>query len=169
MEDKLQQEVLDTIDYIKNVHQTNNGDPMEVFRNGNCGNIYTFLSKEFPEKAIPCGIYRFRELLHIITKIEDKYYDISGEVTLEKYIKYLLETNEAYSSNPSHYVIEEISIEKVESLSNNYKAITGMRNSDKKTARKIIPSPEDGNMVKIQEALDLRRKNRTRENNEKCR
>jgi len=158
MSDNLHQGVIETIEFIKKVHSLNNGNPMDVFRNGNCGNVYTFLKQEFSEQAESYGVCEFGGLLHIVTKIDEKYYDISGEVTLENYIKYLLESEyNEFSRCISDYSIRPVSEEEVENFSNNYKAVVSMKNFDRKTAVKTTPSPEDDNMRKIKEALELRK------------
>lgn len=68
-------------------------DAEEVFLNGNCGNLYKIFVSAFPKYTIPFLIVHKDEPMHIVTKIEDKFYDITGETSLEKYVKYLNENN----------------------------------------------------------------------------
>jgi len=47
----------------------------EIFTNGNCGNLALLLTKVFGGK-----IYSIKDRYHIIAKIDNEYYDITGRL-----------------------------------------------------------------------------------------
>lgn len=90
--EKLNSEVLKLIEFIKTEIKRIDPDlePVDIFLNGNCGDLASILSEEFPDLAQPYVIrYKKRDPYHIVTKIGDKFYDITGETDISKYNKYL--------------------------------------------------------------------------------
>lgn len=55
-------------------------DSVKVYTQGSCYEFYLILKQVFPE-AIP-----YYDENHFITRIGDKYYDITGEVEKERHI-----------------------------------------------------------------------------------
>jgi len=160
-QDKLHKEVMDTIEFIKQAYKKHGGyeDPIEVFREGNCGNFCTFLLEEFGENAIPYAIYKDQEVDHIITKIGSKYYDVGGEVTAKSYVTYLLGRGSSdldYNAGDlNRYNVGQVEPEEILEHTDNYKApIVRINNGEPKK----IPSSELERMKKIKEDLEKRRK-----------
>lgn len=93
--EKLNQRVLSLIECIKEAIRRIDPklDPVDVFVNGNCGNLATMLSEKFPNLAKPYIIYYEKYPYHVVTKIGEKFYDITGETDIKKYNKYLNEHN----------------------------------------------------------------------------
>ena len=93
--EKLNQRVLELIEFIKAETKRIDSklDPVDVFVNGNCGNLATMLSEKFPNLAKPYIIYYEKYPYHVVTKIGEKFYDITGETDIKKYNKYLNEHN----------------------------------------------------------------------------
>lgn len=84
-------EVLKFINAIKNKMSQMNLNAEEVFLNGNCGNLYALLVKEFSSRhsVIPNLITFEGKPAHLVSEIEGKLYDIMGETSLNKYIDYV--------------------------------------------------------------------------------
>jgi hypothetical protein len=59
------------------ITEINNSNPImkDIFLNGSCFNFYHILKVVFNDAEPYCNID------HVITKINDKYYDITGEIT----------------------------------------------------------------------------------------
>lgn len=72
-----------------------------VYTGGSCYHFYLILKKVFPN-AEP-----FYDLDHVITKIDDKYYDITGEVRRD-------ETSTRYERLPSYTLKAPFNIYKLE-------------------------------------------------------
>ena len=90
--DELHKQVLAAIEYIKLMYRVVSGeqDPekalkrvLRVFRQGNCGNFFSFLREEFGEEAKPYIVRMWYDdgaiRSHMIVKVGDRYYDIGGE------------------------------------------------------------------------------------------
>ena len=92
---KLNKKVLELIEFIKAETKRIDSklDPVDVFVNGNCGNLATMLSEKFPNLAKPYIIYYEKYPYHVVTKIGEKFYDITGETDIKKYNEYLNEHN----------------------------------------------------------------------------
>lgn len=71
-------EILNFISIIRDSHP----DMVNIFTLGSCWDFYLILKDRFPS-SIP-----YYEIGHIITKIEDRFYDITGEI-IESENKYL--------------------------------------------------------------------------------
>ena len=84
-----------------------NIDAHTVFYNGDCGNLYELLKAAFPNEAKPYIIYVNGEPYHVVTRIGEKYYDITGEITLEEYKTYMKEKN-GYSEEEHTYEIRPV-------------------------------------------------------------
>lgn len=161
-EKKLHEEVIATIEFIKQSYKNSGGyeDPIEVFKWGNCGNLCTFLMEEFPDKSIPCGIYKDEKVQHIVTKIGERYYDIDGEVTPKSYVSYLMNARtkdygmDYISTNVDRYSIRQVEQEEIEKNTDNFDAPIIMVNGVQVGKR---PSSELGRMKKIKEDLQKRR------------
>lgn len=67
--------ILELITEINN----SNAVMRDIFLHGSCFNFYHILKVVFDESKA----YYSQEIGHVITKIGDKYYDITGEVTFE--------------------------------------------------------------------------------------
>lgn len=85
----IENEVLELIDFIKEKMKEMNLDAQDVFLNGNCGNLYKILVSKFSKYTEPYVIKENNYPLHIVTKIQGKFYDITGETSLEKYLEYV--------------------------------------------------------------------------------
>ena len=93
--EKLNQKVLELIEFIRNETKRIDPklDPVNVFLNGNCGNLANMLMEKFPSLAQPYVIYYEKYPYHVVTKIGEKFYDITGETDIKKYNEYLNEHN----------------------------------------------------------------------------
>lgn len=78
-----QRQILNLIAEIRNSHSKME----EIFLNGSCLNFHMILRSVYPESE------PYFNINHIITKIDDKFYDITGIVNPEGYIPY----NDYYS------------------------------------------------------------------------
>lgn len=158
----IHRDVIDAIDFVKQTYKIySEEEPIEVFNRGNCGNLYSLLKMQFGDEVKPFGVYEYNQLIHVVSKIGEKYYDITGETTLEQYFRYLMEVKMResvhFSSDIESYCIKEVTEEQVKEKSNNYKAKVSMKNFDKSTAVRT-PSPEDSVMEKIEEIMKIRAK-----------
>lgn len=119
--EKLNQKVLDLIEFIKGETKRIDPklDPVDVFVNGNCGNLSTMLSEKFPNLAKPYIIYYEKYPYHVVTKIGEKFYDITGETDIKKYNKYLNEHNRR-PFKEKEFEMKEASYYDVEKQSNKY-------------------------------------------------
>ena len=68
-------------DNVLNFINTFNGRDKYYYTNGGCYGFFKKLKKEFPEAE---GYYDSK---HVITKIEDKFFDVTGEI--EKSLKHI--------------------------------------------------------------------------------
>ena len=83
----------------------------EVFLNGNCGNLYSIFASYFKKEAVvPYEILYKGYPHHIVTKIGDDYYDITGKTSLDKYIEYVKENNTYPNFRKEDFEIKEIGI-----------------------------------------------------------
>lgn len=83
MEDK----VLNVINAINKIESRyNKRDAKEVYLRGNCGAYYLMLSHIF-EEAIPCAVFADNEAIHVLTKIDNNYYDAKGKRDADCVIK----------------------------------------------------------------------------------
>ena len=91
----IENEVLKFINTVKKKMHQMNLNPEKVFLNGNCGNLYSLLEKEFSPRhvVIPNLISWEDEPMHLVSEIDGKLYDIMGETNLKKYIEYVREHN----------------------------------------------------------------------------
>ena len=64
------QKILKFIDVIRDSHS----EMINIYTKGSCFNFYLILKEMFPEAKA------YYTVDHVITKIDDKYYDITGEV-----------------------------------------------------------------------------------------
>jgi len=67
---------------LKLIEEISNSNPImyDIFLRGSCCNLYFILKTVFPKAKA------YFNIEHIITKIDGKYYDITGEVSSEGYI-----------------------------------------------------------------------------------
>lgn len=88
------------------IEEISNSNPImeDIFLNGRCFNLYRILAVVFPEALA------YYDLNHIITKIDDRYYDITGEVKditgyhhLDSYWGYPTEDYKKEDINESKY------------------------------------------------------------------
>lgn len=71
--------ILNTISFIRESHS----EMVNIFSKGSCLNFFCILHSIYPEAEC------YFNIDHIISKIDDKYYDITGEVkNVEKYQKF---------------------------------------------------------------------------------
>lgn len=113
MEKNLEQEVIELINFIKKEMREMNLDATDVFLNGNCGNLYQILAKEFGPIAKPYLIKYDGKQSHMLIKIQDIFYDITGKTTLEEYIEYVKTHNRGVSFNNSDFKIEELQLDSI--------------------------------------------------------
>lgn len=115
--------VIELIEEIKRKMKEMRLDAEKVFLNGNCGNMYTILANYFSNKAvvpyiISCDGYPY----HIVTQIDEEFYDITGKTSLDKYVDYIKSHNKGFEK--SEFTINKIDIaerkEKVNKMSNMY-------------------------------------------------
>lgn len=96
---------------IKNKMAEMNLDAENVFLNGNCGNLYTIFANFFTKEAVvPYEIIYEDIPYHIISKIGDNFYDITGKTSLKDYIQCLKERNPGMNFTESNFQIREIGI-----------------------------------------------------------
>lgn len=77
------QKILNTISFIRESHS----EMVNIFSRGSCLNFFCILHSIYPE-AIP-----YFNISHVISKIDDRYYDITGEVKNVEKQDYRLYTN----------------------------------------------------------------------------
>lgn len=68
--------ILNIISILRNSHP----DQEKIFTEGSCIYLFLLLRQIYPEAIA------YSNCNHIITKIDDKYYDITGTVTGENYL-----------------------------------------------------------------------------------
>lgn len=68
---KLHFEVLEFIKIVRRAHPA----MPQIYQSGSCWQFYELLNNRFPGECDP-----YYEVGHIITKIGDRFYDITGEV-----------------------------------------------------------------------------------------
>ncbi len=108
--DDVNVEVVKLIEFIKKKMKEMNLNAEEVFLNGNCGDLYKIFVSKFPKYTTPFLITYNEIPYHIITKIQDRFYDITGETNLEKYIKYVKENNATMHFNEEEFKMEQLSV-----------------------------------------------------------
>ena len=91
--EKIYEDVEDLLRFIKEEMDKMGIDAEEAFLNGDCGNLYKIFVSKFPKLTTPFLIRYKDEPMHIITRIGEKFYDITGETSLEKYAKRIREIN----------------------------------------------------------------------------
>lgn len=110
--DEIYKQVEQLLEFIKSEMKKMDLDAEDVFLNGNCGNLYRILVEKFPKYTTPFLIMYKEDPYHIVTKIGDRLYDITGETNLDKYVDIFI------STNPDKYIkykkedfrIEQISL-----------------------------------------------------------
>lgn len=132
-------EVLSLINRIIEEMKKMRFDAEKVFLNGDCGNLYTILARKFPNMATPYLVYYQNEPYHILTKINEKFYDITGETTLEKYINYVKEHN-YYRHGEDDFRIEKLpkDTEYISKMSNQYEVDENYEESIADSAIKLL-------------------------------
>lgn len=107
----LEKEVLELIEFVKEKMKEMGYDATQVFLNGNCGNLYEIFCKKFSKYSIPFIITYKGEPYHIVTKIGEHMYDITGKTDLNSYIDYIRANNSDYRNAPdSDFQIEQVSV-----------------------------------------------------------
>ena len=91
--EKIYKEVEELLEFIKEELDNMNVKAEVAFMNGDCGNLYKIFVKKFPRFTTPFLVRFKEEPMHLMTKIGEKFYDITGETSLEKYIEYLKREN----------------------------------------------------------------------------
>ena len=108
----IETKITEFIELIKSKMKEMGLNATDVFLNGNCGNLYKLFVEHFPRQAIiPYVIKHGEEQLHMVSQINGKFYDITGETDLDKYYEYVKK------NHPGHYKFydkEEFSIQKLE-------------------------------------------------------
>jgi hypothetical protein len=69
--------VLNFIELLKGVDDSSREVMEEMFTKGDCGRFHFILHTVFPE-AVPYAIMNGRYIVHVITLIDGKFYDIKG-------------------------------------------------------------------------------------------
>lgn len=72
------QRILNIISNIRNSHS----EMVNIFSYGSCMNFFVILKSIFPEAVAYDNIH------HVITRIDDKYYDITGQVMRTTHIEF---------------------------------------------------------------------------------
>ncbi len=103
-------EVMELIEIIKRKMQEMNLDAENVFLNGNCGDLYKIFVSKFSKYTTPFLITYNKLPYHIVTRIQDKFYDITGETDLDKYIEYVKKNNFIANIDESKFEIEQLSV-----------------------------------------------------------
>lgn len=88
----MENRIEELISFIKNEMERMGLDAEKVFLNGNCGNLYNIFAMEF-EGAEPWVIMYRGNPYHIVTKLNNQFYDITGKTNINEYIKYMKENN----------------------------------------------------------------------------
>lgn len=99
---------------INLITEISNSNPIieDIFLNGSCCNFYFILKSVFPESVA------YFNIEHVITKIGNRYYDITGEISLKEFSdKKYMPINEFY---PNKYK-DDKSIKSGEMYSSLYK------------------------------------------------
>lgn len=108
----IEERVNELLEFIKDRMKEMRLDASDVFMNGNCGNLYTIFANYFRKEAVvPYEILYRGEPYHIITKIGEGFYDISGKTYLEKYMEYLNSHNSSFRCTENDLEMREIGIE----------------------------------------------------------
>lgn len=132
----IEERVNELIEAITNeLKGTRTLDAKDVFLNGNCGNMYTIFAKYFgpKEAVVPYRISYKGEPYHIVSKIGEDFYDITGKTSLEQYIEYVKTSkgNRGLSFDERDFSIEEIPIqEREEAISQQSNAYYGGYDED---------------------------------------
>ena len=105
----IEERVNELIKLITEKCEEMNLDARKVFLNGNCGNMFTILAQYFTKEAVvPCEILYRNYPYHIVSKIGDGVYDITGKTSIEKYINYLREHNPRLTFDEKDFEIRVI-------------------------------------------------------------
>ena len=86
-EEELNKQVITCINEIRDIEKKKGFDPDKVYKRGDCGNLFYILKEKFPEAELYVA-----DGAHIVTKIGDFFYDISG-VYLKKYREKIVRTS----------------------------------------------------------------------------
>ena len=110
--EKIYERVENLLEFIREQMEKMNLDAEQVFLNGNCGNLYKIFVSKFSKFTTPFLIRYEQKPIHIITKIGEKFYDITGETSLEKYIGYVRErnSNRVTSFEDKDFTLEQLSV-----------------------------------------------------------
>lgn len=108
--ENIEKEVLELIEFIKQKMKEMNLDAEDVFLNGNCGDLYKIFVSKFSKYTTPFLIKYRNQPYHIVTRIQNKFYDITGETDLKKYTKYVKEKNKNYSFDEKSFEMEQLSV-----------------------------------------------------------
>jgi hypothetical protein len=76
-------EVLNFIEIFKGIDKTTRELMEEIYMQGDCGRFHVILNSVFPE-AKPY-VFKGDYFRHVLSKIGDKYYDIKGIATLDRF------------------------------------------------------------------------------------
>lgn len=111
--DEIYKQVEQLLEFIKSEMKKMDLDAEDVFLNGNCGNLYRILVEKFPKYTTPFLITYRGEPYHIVTKIGDRLYDITGETNLDKYVDIFIASERDENNIPykrERFAIEQISV-----------------------------------------------------------
>lgn len=102
----------DVIKFITLIRETANNEMVRIFTCGGCYRFYLILKKVFPN-AEPYMIIdpNDNSIKHIVTKIEDKFYDVNGEYKNLNELKPMDVEHIQFAENFRYPVIQESEIE----------------------------------------------------------
>lgn len=153
----IEEEIIKLIAFINQQMNQMNLSAKEIFMNGNCGNLYTILEKQFSNMTKPYVIKYRGHPYHIVTKVKDNFYDITGKTNLKEYVQYL-NTHNPIMLSYENFEIEEILDNKIISkMSNVYKNFTDENFKDEGGVLR--------QMIKLEESIEEFRKGKNVENN----
>lgn len=108
--ENIENEVIELIEFIKQNMKDMRLDAEDVFLNGNCGDLYKIFVSKFSKYTTPFLIRYKNEPYHIVTRIQGKFYDITGETDLKKYTNYVKEKNRNYRFEERDFEMEQLSV-----------------------------------------------------------
>jgi len=75
--------VLNFIEVFKGIDESSRELMEEIYMRGDCGRFHLILNLAFPE-AVPY-VFKGKYFLHVLSKIDGRYYDIKGLATFERF------------------------------------------------------------------------------------
>ena len=108
--EEVYKQVEELIEFIKKEMKEMYLNAEKVFLNGNCGNLYMIFAKQFPKYTTPYLISYKGVPYHMVSRIGERFYDITGETSLDKYSDKMAELNKYMKVDKNDFDIRQLSV-----------------------------------------------------------